>query len=132
MKEITYYNIVDTLLGTFPEYAHSKEYDEKDKEFQYAIMGGFGRFLTQSIEDETPNIELIERAFKFINQIYNGIQVSNQDGTDTLQNLLYIEIFENLAQTKSGTESARKYLEAKAKDEFEKVFSFTGIENISP
>ncbi len=128
MKEITYNNITDTLLEEFPEYKQSKEYDDKDKDFQYATMGSFGRFLVQTIESEIHNTELIQRIFEFINQIYNGPQVGNQDGSDTLQNLLYVEIFENLAQTKLGAETARQYLQGKAKTEFETVFRHTGVE----
>lgn len=129
MKEITYNNIADILLEEFPEYKQSKEYDDKDKEFQYATIGSFGRFLVKIIESELPNTELIQRVFEFINQIYNGPLISNQDNSDTLQNLLYVEIFENLAQTKLGAETSRKYLQDKAKNEFETVFKYTGVED---
>lgn len=129
MRKNTYEEIVDILLEDFPEYGQSKEYDSRDKEFQYAIMAGFGRFLTQIVEDQSSNKQLIQRVFEFINQVYNGPQINNKDNTDTLQNLLYIEIFENLAQTKLGVEAARKHLLYKAKNDFETVFRYTGVEN---
>ena len=129
MKEITYNNIADTLLEEFQEYKLSQEYDEKDKEFQYATMGGFGRFLTQAVESESANEELIQKVFDFINQIYNGSEISNDDHSDTLQNLLYVEVFENLAQIKSGVEAAREYLQDKAKNDFENIFQHTGVED---
>lgn len=128
MKEVTYSNIVTVLLEEFPEYGQSKEYDG-GKEFPYATMGGFGRFIVQAIENEPSNTELIQRIFEFINEIYNGPEVSNQNQSDTIQNLLYIEIFENLAQTRSGVDAARKYLQRTAKDEFETVFKYTGIKD---
>ncbi len=92
-------------------------------------MGGFGRFLTQAVESESANKELIQKVFDFINQIYNGSEISNDDHSDTLQNLLYVEVFENLAQIKSGVEAAREYLQDKAKNDFENIFQHTGVED---
>lgn len=128
MKKIKYENIVAVLLEEFPEFEQSNYYDHESEEFQYATMGDFGRFLNHLIEREASHIELIKRAFKFINDIYNGSQVSNGNQSDTIQNLLYIEIFENLAQTKFGVKAARKYLLNKAKNDFETVFRYTGVE----
>ncbi len=129
MKEITYNNIVDILLQEFPEYKQSRYYNDADREFLYASMGSFGRFIVQIIENEAHDSKFIQRFFEFINQIYNGPEINNKDGSDTLQNLLYVEIFENLAQTKLGVESARRYLQGKAKIEFESIFKFTGVED---
>lgn len=133
MEPITYNNIVNNLVERFPDYRMSDEFDKDSLHSQYVMFSGFGRFLTAEIEKEEQSDELTKRAFQFINEIYNGPTIkSDTDPQDTLQNLIYIEIFENLAQTKRGVQIARKYLIGKAKDEFETVFRYTGVEKYKP
>jgi hypothetical protein len=133
MEQITYKNIINKVVENFPEYKASEEFEKDSVDSQYAILAGFGKFLTRKIEEQAESQELIKRAFQFVNDIYNGPVVKNDsDPPDTLQNLFYIEIFENLAQTKKGVEAARKYLEGSAKDEFETVFKHTGVEEYDP
>ena len=127
MKKITYNNLDNILIEEFPEFKKSKEYEDKDKEFKYAFIAGFSRFIVQMIDGETFKQEFIQRVFSFINDIYNGPEISKEDGSDTVQNLFYVEIFENLAQSKLAVEMARQYLQGKAKLEFETVFEHTGV-----
>jgi hypothetical protein len=132
MKKITYENISDLLLHKFPEYKNSENYEPENTDLNYVVFGNFAQFLLARIAEYPETDELIQRVFGFINDIYNRTDIESSSGEDTVQNLLYIELFENLAQTKQGVALARKYLKERAKDEFETVFRYTGVEEYEP
>lgn len=130
MKNITYDNISQLIIVKFPELLKFGELDKDDLNSPYAVLHFFDSFLVKEINKDSGRVQEI---FDFINIAYNNFGISKSSSSDdTLQNLLYIEIFEQLAQTKEAIKNARKYLTGQAKDEFETIFRYAGIEKYNP
>jgi hypothetical protein len=117
MSHITYDNIIDSLLKEFPEF---NSYDKENIDLPHVIIGNFAEMLVNKIENN-PNDDVLNKAFEFVNKIFS----SNND--NKLLDLLRIELFENLAQSRSAIMFSRKKLNGTARDSFEKAMTDFGV-----
>jgi hypothetical protein len=108
---------VASLQRHFPEYVIP---DKESTDLAYVVYADFADRIRGSIEGGGHK-ELIQKVFDFINSEFKD---PNAD-TEYL-NLLQVEIFENLAQSKSGIEAARINLRGDARTWFEKTLEYTG------
>ncbi len=117
MELITYQNIVPVILKNFPEF---KDYDLDYLDIQHVIIGKFAQFLINKIEN-FPDDKVIPKSFKFINDIFTN------SSDYKLLDLIRIELFENLVQSKKVIEVSQIYLHGNAISSFKIVMEEFGV-----
>lgn len=107
--EKEYQDIVDKLLKAFPEFAYSPERKEVyENDGPYIYMSYFGDFLLNKIEEDEES-ELVQRAFDFINSIFEDPNINSQ-----IWDLFNIEIFERFEMEPKYESVATSHLKGKA------------------
>lgn len=105
IKDEFYKRITKELKSHVPEFI--SVFDDTDN--VYLILGEFGRFMIQNVDDK----RIIEKCFRFLD-------VAIQKGSYETEDVIAIQVFEQFDNEKSLTESAEKYLQGRSLEIFEK------------
>lgn len=116
MHRIEYKNFINDWSLLFPEFATTED-------LNYPYLAAFSDFFMQKIETfEGKQDQLVQRVFDIINYQF---ELPDAD-TETL-NLLQVEIFENLVQTKKGIQiSEQKLTSPRAVEAFKEAMRYCG------
>lgn len=108
--------IVEYLLKTFPEF---EEYDKENIDIPHVIVGNFAAFLIKKIEGQEID-DVVKRSYQMINDLFS------ENNDRDLLDLIQIELFENLAQSKPAINFSRTHLNEDARKSFEKAMKDFG------
>jgi hypothetical protein len=110
--KITLDNIIDEIVKLIPEFKQYGDYnvfDITDVSEKKMLLGVFGRFLKERVENYPINDKVIQKFYLFLNEQFNE-QKNDKDTTD----LIIIDIFETLAESYKAIEVSRQLLKGKA------------------
>jgi len=116
MEILTLDNLVYTIVKLVPEFKEYKDFkvwDINDSVERNALLGVFGRFFRERIENYPENDSVIQRVYKFMNEQINESK-SDKDAVDYIA----MEIFEEIASLEKGMILSRKLLKGKALESF--------------
>lgn len=122
MIKLTLDNIVDVIIKLVPEFKEYEDFnvwDRNDIKVKRLIMGVFGRFFKERVENYPENDLVIQKVYKFLNEQFNESE-SDRDALDYLG----IEVFENLSPSHKGTEVSKKLLKGKALESFNETAKY--------
>ena len=128
MQNVNYQNIIEVTLNSFPEFKESKQFkeimEEVDISLPYIFFGYFNEFIIDHLTSEKHRgSPIIQRFVIFVNELF-----ADTNSDPKVLNLIQIEIFELLAESKELIEFARKNLVGKALDTFEFTSRHYGVE----
>jgi hypothetical protein len=103
-------NIIAELLEEFPDFAKSVDTEEGT----FYILGRFGSYLRDGITNDTIQVDELNHAFDFLNQM----AVSDDP---RVQNQLIVGVLEILTDDPKVAEIAKKKLKNKALEFFENI-----------
>lgn len=116
MVRLTLDNIIEEVVKLVPEFKKHEDYkvfDIEDEEEKRFLLGVFGRFFMERVENYPENDPVIQHVYQFLNEQFNE-SMSHKDALD----YLIIDIYENIASSEKGTELSRKLLKGKALEAF--------------
>lgn len=127
MIRLTLDNLIETVVDLVPEFKEYKDFnvwDINDDKVKRLLLGVFGRFFTERVENYSEKDVIIQRVYKFLNEQFN----ESESEEDAL-NYLGIDMFENLACSDKGTEISRKLLRGRALKSFNDSAKYFRQEN---
>ncbi|MBI4359965.1 MAG: hypothetical protein HY564_02645 [Candidatus Jacksonbacteria bacterium] len=101
------------LVPEFKDYQDFTVFDINDNEEKRFLLGVFGRFMKERVENCPDTDPVIQRVYKFLNEQFNDPRIDKE-----ARDLLIIDIFENLSPYEKGMEVSRKLLTGKALEAF--------------
>ncbi|MEK7628658.1 MAG: hypothetical protein AAB421_04570 [Patescibacteria group bacterium] len=110
-------NLCDTVIEYIPEFKEYKDYVLWGKENPYLHFGVFGDFFVNKIAQASDSDPVVKKAFDFVNDTYN------KSNDEQIRTMLGTEVFEKMTLSKQTSDTAKKYLEGDAFDQFSKALS---------
>lgn len=104
--------LINCLIDNIPEF--EADIVEEFKFSAYIVYGDYGIFLKNKILGEPSQLTLIERAFKFINEIVDK-------GDEKTVEMFRVSTFEILSDRQETIDVAKKYLKGRALEVFSKM-----------
>lgn len=122
MIKLTLDNVVDALVSLVPEFKLYEDFnvwDINDKEEKNFLLGVFGRFFRERIENYPENDTVIQRVYQFLNE-----QLNESDSNKDALNYLAMEIFETIASSERCMEVSKKLLTGKTLESFNETAEY--------
>lgn len=117
---IKYKDIIQFWLKEFPEF-NVQEWNKDNLNLPHIVFADFADFLINKIEEKGRDDTIVQKTFTIINNQFN-----DSDPDPEVLNLLQVEIFENLSNSKFGTELAWELLSPKALEYFKNTKQYFG------